>query len=233
MDIEHKGIFPRFSRGNNKLPSKFQENSHYWCWFNFLRGNTIYKDVCQNKNQKNDNLIYADFGDIFEPSFEEWWSDQNRGNHLFGESVTEEPHYILKKRSERVTRGIQIIKQTKESNTAGFSFFKKQKTQLPAYGSSVALYPLSSQIAVTELHKILNVLQAVDKNELASKKRNNIEIAFSLSLLGEHKDDDMRKIILNPELTAKYDEEFVQLLNIGRNIRRFVLFGFFPMINIH
>ena len=127
MDIEHKGIFPRFSSGNNKLPSKSQENSHYWCWFNFLRGNTIYKDVCQNKNQKNDNLIYADFGDIFEPSFEEWWSDQNRGNHLFGESVTEEPHDILKKRSERVTRGIQIIRKTNESNTAGFSFFKNKK----------------------------------------------------------------------------------------------------------
>jgi hypothetical protein len=74
---------PRFVT-NPKLVK--QEDCIYYLWFEYLRRSSKYFAACKNGGKGMEKL-YADFGDVFKDTFDEWFSDEIsgvvRGEYLF------------------------------------------------------------------------------------------------------------------------------------------------------
>ena len=62
------------------------ENSIYFFWFEFLKRNKKFVEICKRKG-KISKKIYEDFGDIRNKHFKEWWNEKYgntiRGIYLF------------------------------------------------------------------------------------------------------------------------------------------------------
>lgn len=62
------------------------ENSIYFFWFEFLKRNKKFIEICKSKG-KISKKIYEDFGDIRNKHFKEWWNEKYgntiRGIYLF------------------------------------------------------------------------------------------------------------------------------------------------------
>jgi len=73
----------RFVR-NQKLVK--QEDCIYYLWFEYLRRSSKYFAACRNGGKGMEKL-YADFGDVFKDTFDEWFSAEVsgvvRGEYLF------------------------------------------------------------------------------------------------------------------------------------------------------
>ena len=61
----------------------YEDCIYYW-WFKFLQLSEGYKKTCLSKTNKDKKklAVYRDFGDVFEPTFQQWW--KLKGNELFG-----------------------------------------------------------------------------------------------------------------------------------------------------
>ena len=63
-----------------------QEDCIYYLWFEYLRRSSKYLAACKNGGKGMEEL-YADFGDVFKDTFDEWFSDEVsgvvRGEYLF------------------------------------------------------------------------------------------------------------------------------------------------------
>lgn len=59
------------------------ESSPYYYWWLFLKENKDYLATCDNQDQVLCRAVYADFGDIRELNFMDWWG--TRGRQLFCE----------------------------------------------------------------------------------------------------------------------------------------------------
>ena len=74
---------PRFAK-NPKLVK--QEDCIYYLWFEYLRRSSKYFVACKNGGKGMEEL-YADFGDVFKDSFDEWFATDMggvvRGVYLF------------------------------------------------------------------------------------------------------------------------------------------------------
>jgi len=71
----------RKSRANP--PPKLTENekykgSLYYYWWAFLRLNPLYIKTCENEGKGKLSKLYADFGDVREDNFWEWWKTHNK-----------------------------------------------------------------------------------------------------------------------------------------------------------
>jgi hypothetical protein len=63
-----------------------QEDCIYYLWFEYLRRSNKYFAACKNRGKGMEEL-YADFGDVFKDTFDEWFSAEVsgvvRGEYLF------------------------------------------------------------------------------------------------------------------------------------------------------
>src|SRR5208282_6206767 len=60
-------------------------NSVYYLWWEFLRRHDGYKRTCENGGKGEYEKLYADFGNVHEGNFREWWTKDDRGARLFAE----------------------------------------------------------------------------------------------------------------------------------------------------
>ncbi len=89
---------------------RFDKSPYYW-WWRALRLSEDYEVVCRNNGQttkKSFSELYADFGDVFENEFEQWW--RQRGEGLFGEPPSPMSVKIIE------FKNIQDYRETVESN---------------------------------------------------------------------------------------------------------------------
>ena len=61
------------------------DNSVYYLWWEFLRRHEGYKKICENGGNGKYAELYADFGNVHEGTFKEWWTKDGRGARLFAE----------------------------------------------------------------------------------------------------------------------------------------------------
>lgn len=61
------------------------ENSIYYLWWEFLRRHDGYKMTCESGGKGQHANLYADFGNVHDGTFKEWWSKDDRGARLFAE----------------------------------------------------------------------------------------------------------------------------------------------------
>jgi hypothetical protein len=59
------------------------EDSVYYIWWEFLRRHDGYKKTCDNGGEGEYAKLYADFGNVHEGTFTEWWTRDQRGARLF------------------------------------------------------------------------------------------------------------------------------------------------------
>ena len=56
----------------------YYENSIYYFWFEFLKRNKKFIEICKSKGSLN-RYVYEDFGDIRQKSFKQWWNEKYKG----------------------------------------------------------------------------------------------------------------------------------------------------------
>jgi hypothetical protein len=72
-------------RRSKSLSGDWWEDSVYYFWWEFLKRHEGYKKTCDNDGKGQYAKLYADFGNVHNVSFAEWWNGDNRGARLFSE----------------------------------------------------------------------------------------------------------------------------------------------------
>lgn len=85
MKTHFNSKHPLFGRANNRLAIGYQQRSPYYWWWAFLRRNEEYLACCRAGGKGALAGLYADFGDVLNDSFKDWWTTNERGAKLFGE----------------------------------------------------------------------------------------------------------------------------------------------------
>jgi hypothetical protein len=79
---------PTFGKSNKpKTPRNWEDTVYYW-WWEYLRRNEDYIETCVLNGTGKCAKVYADFGDIRNKTFKEWWSENDRGATLFANRPT-------------------------------------------------------------------------------------------------------------------------------------------------
>lgn len=100
-----KAIFYALDKGHFSVPPSYADfdyrelwlSPYYW-WYECLRLNESYKELCFNPKMARKNQIYKDFGNIHKhdshnyDTFKEWWEEDERGVRLFGEDPEKKTH---------------------------------------------------------------------------------------------------------------------------------------------
>lgn len=85
MKLHFSAPTPRFGRANNRLDIGHQQRSPYYWWWQYLRRNADYTACCAAGGEGKLAKLYADFGDVRNDNFHKWWTEGDRGVHLFAE----------------------------------------------------------------------------------------------------------------------------------------------------
>ena len=90
-----------------KPPAKFprqadQQRSPFYWWWRYLRKNSAYLKCCDAGGRGSLSRLYADFGDVRDDDFWQWWSTkmsngQTRGEYLFAKPPRETPLGFVKR----------------------------------------------------------------------------------------------------------------------------------------
>ena len=94
VNIQHARVHfaymrPIGARGHSfrKVTQTALERSVYYWWWEYLRRNEQYKKCCENRGRGPLAKLYADFGDVHESDFVQWWRNEDKGARLFAEPV--------------------------------------------------------------------------------------------------------------------------------------------------
>lgn len=85
MRVHFAAPTPRFGRKNSRLPVGHQQRSPYYWWWQYLRRNADYLRCCDRGGKGSLAVLYADFGDVRNDNFHQWWTEGDRGVRLFAE----------------------------------------------------------------------------------------------------------------------------------------------------
>jgi hypothetical protein len=158
-------------RKKESASGEWWEDSVYYLWWEFLRRHEGYKKTCQNGGNGRYANLYADFGNVHDLSFKDWWSEGNRGAKLFAEpplpnSLAEIGPDEVDGLKDALTSGAvmviaipltlrkrYILKRFNELLSKRHTRRRGQRT----FPESRALYPIATTFNVQSLKKILDV----------------------------------------------------------------------------
>jgi hypothetical protein len=144
------------------------EDSIYHLWWEFLRRHAGYKKTCENGGKGEYAKLYADFGNVHEGTFREWWTKGDRGARLFSEppltvtTLTPDDIAALPKGwnggSLVVVIPLSLPKRFIEKKLAKLlARHHKRKKGQRTYKESRALYSIATQFRVASLKKLLDL----------------------------------------------------------------------------
>ena len=147
------------------------ENSVYYLWWEFLRRHEGYKGTCENGGKGEYAKLYADFGNVHEGEFREWWTKDDRGARLFAEpQLPQNVVALTRKEIEALPEGwhsgsllvvaipLSLRKRfIQQKLTKLLARHHKRKRGQRTFTESRALYPIASQINIHSLKKMLEL----------------------------------------------------------------------------
>lgn len=236
-------LHPLFGRGKRKLSdtSLWQRSVYYW-WWEYLRRNKEYRYCCEKNGRVSNGILkrlYADFGNVYNVSFFEWWTEGSRGADLFanprhhatvevlqaGSVVSNDerliaislpltlPKRFLKKRVDTILNALHPSKR-------GVQYAKK----------SQAKYLYRAQPNVPSLRSTLAVYDAISRAkgvaEGEAKKRPYWQIAVDLNLAASShpRDNDSasvltaKKVVLSATVGRMYKRALKMIDNAGKGV---------------
>ena len=147
------------------------EESVYYLWWEFLRRHDGYRKTCENGGRGKYAALYADFGNVHEGSFRDWWTKEDRGARLFAEpslpsnvvTLTAEDIGALPKEWDPKSLLIVAIplglrkRYIQQSLTKILAKYHKRKRGQRTFKESLARYPIAAQFKIKSLKDILEV----------------------------------------------------------------------------
>ncbi|MGO9681987.1 MAG: hypothetical protein ACLPTZ_05200 [Beijerinckiaceae bacterium] len=146
-------------------------NSVYYLWWDFLRRHDGYKTTCDNGGKGEYQKLYANFGNVHEGTFREWWTKNDRGARLFAEPPV--PNAVVALTQEEIEglpknwdSGALLIVAIPLSLRKRFIQQKlnkllarhhKRKRGQRTYRESRALYPIVAQFNIHSLKRMLEL----------------------------------------------------------------------------
>jgi hypothetical protein len=162
-------------KGSRNLPYKeaepYKSSLYYW-WWAFLRRNKHYKQTCKRCGSKRMALLYQDFGDIFEGTFLDWWS-----NHqiLFAEQNCSDPNGS---NDHNLTYQINLYRPLHHIQEEIKALHMSAHAIMPIQGSTIkstARYPIYTNVSAHTLYRVLTIWDL--------KQTYPTESAFDLGIL--------------------------------------------------
>ena len=232
-------LHPLFGRGKKKLSdaSLWQRSVYYW-WWEYLRRNYSYRRVCEKEGRVTNSIskrVYADFGNVHNVSFYEWWSKDRRGVELFanprhhatvevlqpGSVVSSDerliaislpltlPKRFLKKKVDSILEALHPSKR-------GVQYAKQ----------SQAKYLYRAQPNIASLRSTLAVYDAITLAKGEEKKSPYWQIAVDLKLAASshpHADDSpsvltAKKVVLSATVGRMYKRSLKMIDNAGKGV---------------
>jgi len=80
---------PLFGTKHKPLPSRYQERSAYYWWWEYLKREASYTAWCDGDRATDYSNLFNDFGDVRKIDFRTWWTKGDRGARLFAEQPRE------------------------------------------------------------------------------------------------------------------------------------------------
>lgn len=193
------------------------ENSVYYLWFEYLRRNEKYSRFCEEKKgSKQVQALYADFGDIHQVEFKQWWRD--RGRWLFCEETDLERVLEIHDAAELsqlqsknvLTLAIPMNKNVGWLKSQIDSKIKQRRKSLGAtdgMGASTARYPLYTTPDVQSLKMALRVWDLYREDT-----RSLVQVAKKVRLRSKSDSDESRR-----QMAYRLNKTAKQLIeNVGK-----------------
>lgn len=185
------------------IGAELHEGSVYYYWWAFLGQNHDYIACCDNGGTGPMAEIYADFGDLREKSFWQWWI--KGGRMLFceprDEPILRQPHIPPDTDdSNRVTLSIPVtgdidrtMAELRKLLKPAFDEERKQRKNagLSPQGQSRARYQVYKTPYPEALYQCLKVWTAKQKEPSLS----NFEIGLNAGLAKESRSDDLVNVV--------------------------------------
>jgi hypothetical protein len=198
MRVLFRAIHPIFGRATKPLSLSYQQRSPYYWWWEFLRRNESYAACCAAGGAGELAVLYKNFGNVSGDSFKQWWTEGNRGFHLF----SEKPMPLKLKELEAASDwdstwtkdAVMVVavplSQPKRNLQSWFAALVKTRHKgergrkaLSDSDASTAAYPLHRNVSIHTLRVQLAVYDAVMANRAAEKKRTLAQIGADLKLV--------------------------------------------------
>ena len=232
-------LHPLFGRGKRKLSdaSLWQRSVYYW-WWEYLRRNQAYRYVCEKEGRVTNRLlkrVYADFGNVHDVSFYEWWSKDRRGAELFANPRHHATVELLQSGSV-VSSDARLIAISLPLTLPKRFLRKKVDSMLDALHpsrrglqyakQSEAKYLYRAQPNVASLRSTLAVYDAITLAKLEAKKSPYWQIAVDLKLAASSHplDDDSpsaltaKKVVLSATVGRMYKRALKMIDNAGKGV---------------
>lgn len=163
-----KGVRPS-KRKPAKPPfagAKPYQCSVYYYWWEFLRRHEGYKVTCKNRGTGKYAKLYADFGNVHEGEFWDWWVAHQ---HLFSEPPIPSVKAVEKNDVAEIDDGVVLVAIPLEQRLS-FSIRQIRKllvdkviVQARSKTKSRALYPVATKPVLSGLHSCLMVWDAYQR----------------------------------------------------------------------
>jgi len=177
---------PRFGKQSSRLSIGNQQRSPYYWWWQYLRRNADYIACCERGGKGKLAKLYADFGDVQNDNFHEWWTSSDRGATLFaeqslaipfGELVTTEQWQSSWQADDVLVVAVPLEMSKRFIKSAFSKLLDKRHTSVkrgrPSIATlkekSTALYALERNYTIAALQSTLAVYDLWFENELRKK----------------------------------------------------------------
>lgn len=165
-----KGVRPS-KREAPQMPfrdAKPWQCSVYYYWWEYLRRHKGYRRTCEQGGKGRYAKLYADFGDVHESEFWEWW---RRHDFLFGEPRTRHVEEVTNFSKQELDDSNSVLIRVPLENRLSHSTRQFKRVLAPLVKEtyrrktvSRAPYPVATKPVLSSLHQHLMVWDAKQAN---------------------------------------------------------------------
>ena len=174
-------------------PKTVTESPYYW-WYMFLKLNEGYGKTCADSGQGDFAALYADFGNVHQTNFKDWWSEKiilfSEPKQGYKMMIAKSAADIVPFDSEEVLNLIVPLNRTQRSLKKSFANLVLSRIEKGKRGVSVeeskAKYRLSGKWHIEALATAYRIYTLRQQSEAAEKRVTWADIAIAAKLPMSH-----------------------------------------------